>query len=90
MKRETIELRVKSSSVVNSVAGCIAKSIDDGKDVVITAIGASAVNQAVKAIALARGYVGVKGFNLNTSIGFASVEISDKEVTAIKFKLLVE
>lgn len=49
------------------------------------AIGAGAVNQAVKAIAIARGYVAPSGIDLVCVPAFADVEIEGEERTAIKF-----
>ena len=49
-------LKVSSKSNPNSVAGAIAEMIKRNRKVELQAIGAGAINQAVKAIAIARGY----------------------------------
>ena len=78
-------LRVASSSNPKSVAGAIAAVLEQDKQVELLAVGAGAVNQAVKAIAIARGFVAPKGINLVTVIAFAKIEINNEEKTAIKF-----
>lgn len=80
-------IKVASSSSVKSVAGSITKSFDEGKGVEITVIGAGAVNQAVKAIAMARGFLSVKGRDLYVAPGFNTIQIDGEEKTAIKFVL---
>jgi stage V sporulation protein S len=79
-------LRVSSKSNPTDVAGAIAGILRDNNDkaVEVRAIGAGAVNQTVKAIAIARGYVAPSGMNLVTVPGFIDVEIEGKERTAIK------
>lgn len=69
-----IEVRVKSSSSANSVGYCISESIHDHKKVKVAAIGARAVNQAVKAMAIAGKYVRGRGLDLLFRPGFDSVE----------------
>ena len=57
-------LKVSSKSNPNGVAGAIANVIRDGKSVEIQAVGAGALNQAIKALAIARGFVAPSGKNL--------------------------
>lgn len=78
-------LRVASSSNPKSVAGAIAAVLEHDKRVELLAVGAGAVNQTVKAIAITRGYVAPKGIELVTLIAFAKIEIDGNEKTAIKF-----
>ena len=78
-------LRVASSSNPKSVAGAIAAVLEQDKQVELLAVGAGAVNQAVKSIAVTRGYVAPKGVELITMIAFAKIEIDGNEKTAIKF-----
>lgn len=81
-EKDEIILRVSGSSPVAPLASAISHGIYDGKTVLMRAIGAAAVNQAVKAIAVAQGYVAPRGLVLCTRPGFADVEMSDEVVTA--------
>jgi stage V sporulation protein S len=51
----------------------------------VQAIGAGAVNQTVKAIGIARGYVAPAGINLITIPAFLDIEVNGEERTAIRF-----
>lgn len=77
-------LKVSSHSVPNSVAGAIAGVVRDNGNVEVQAVGAGATNQAVKAIAIARGYLAPVGINLICIPAFANVTIDNEERTAIK------
>ncbi len=57
-------IRVSSSSRTTHVAGCIAKTLRTQPSMAVQAIGASAVNQAVKAVAIARGYLAEDGYDI--------------------------
>lgn len=78
-------LRVSANSAPNSVAGAIASVMRENGEVEIQAVGAGATNQAVKAIAVARGYLAPVGIDLVCIPTFANVLINDEERTAIKF-----
>lgn len=78
-------LRVSANSAPNSVAGAIASVMREQGEVEIQAVGAGATNQAVKAIAIARGYLAPVGLDLVCIPTFATVIINDQERTAIKF-----
>ena len=78
-------LKVAKSSEAKKVAGAIAAVLEKSKEVELHAVGAAAVNQAVKAIAIARGYVAPKGIDLVTVIAFMKVEINGNEKTGIRF-----
>ncbi|RCK80726.1 MAG: stage V sporulation protein S [Candidatus Ozemobacter sibiricus] len=67
------------------MAGAIAAVLEHDTRVELLAVGAGAVNQTVKAIAVTRGYVAPKGIELVTIIAFAKIEIDGNEKTAIKF-----
>ena len=85
MKMERIDiLKVSSKSNPNSVAGAIAGMIKEYGKVEIQAIGAGALNQAIKAIAIARGYVAPVGINLICIPAFADVEVEGDDKTGIK------
>ncbi len=78
-------LRVSSDSSPTSVAGAIAGFIQEEGEVQLQGIGAGAVNQTTKAIAIARGYVASNGYDLISIPAFVDVEIDGKERTAIRF-----
>jgi stage V sporulation protein S len=77
-------LKVSSHSTPNSVAGAIASVIRENTAVEVQAVGAGATNQAVKAIAIARGYLAPVGIDLICVPAFASVSIDGEDRTAIK------
>ncbi|AAD36136.1 MULTISPECIES: stage V sporulation protein S [Thermotoga] len=78
-------LKVSSKSDPNKVAGAIAGVVREHGKAEIQAIGAGAVNQAVKAIAIARGYLAPSGIDLVFVPAFTDVEIENEKRTAIKF-----
>lgn len=85
IKMEKIDiLKVSSKSNPNSVAGAIAGQIKESGKVEIQAIGAGALNQAIKAIAIARGFVASSGHNLVCIPAFADIEIDSEDRTGIK------
>ena len=77
--------KVASSSNPSAVAGAIAASIRDRGRCEMQAIGAGAINQTVKAIAIARGYTAPSGFDLVFVPAFLDIQIAGAERTAIKF-----
>lgn len=81
-------LKVSSNSKPNSVAGALANAFREKQMVEIQAIGAGSLNQAIKAIAIARGYVAPSGKDLVCVPAFSDVVIDGEERTAIK--LIVE
>lgn len=82
-------IKVSSKSISQKVAGSIANSFREGEiSVEVQAIGAGAINQAIKAIAIARGYVAPLGINLICTPAFSDITINGEERTAIK--LIVE
>jgi stage V sporulation protein S len=78
-------LRVSASSNPKAVAGALAAILRKEGAVEIQAIGAGAVNQAVKAIAIARGFVAPNGIDLVAVPAFTKVEIDGEERTAMRF-----
>ena len=80
-------LRVSASSNPQSVASAIAHAIYDKKEVKLRAVGAGAVNQAVKAIAIARGYVAPRGMDLTDKPGFTTIDSRDGAISAIVFHI---
>ena len=78
-------LKVASTSNTNKVARALAGMIREHGRAELQAIGAGAVNQAVKAIAIARGYLAPSGIDLVSIPAFTDVEIDKETRTAIKF-----
>ena len=81
-------LKISSKSNPNSVAGAIAGLVKESNKAEMQAIGAGALNQAVKAVAIARGFVAPSGKNLVCTPAFIDINIDGEEKTAIK--LIVE
>jgi stage V sporulation protein S len=81
------QLKVSSTSDPGAVAGAIANGIRQQGETEIQVIGPRAVNQAVKAVAIARAYVAASGVDLYFTPGFASVEIDAQERTALQFAI---
>lgn len=79
-----IVLKVASSSNPSSVAGALVKNMQEGKEVELLSVGAGAINQAVKAVAIARGYVSPQGVDITIKPGFEDVEIEGNKKTAVK------
>ena len=77
-------LKVSTKSNPNSVAGALAAIIKEKNIVEIQAVGAGAINQAVKAIAIARGFVAPSGKDIVCVPAFTDIEINGEERTAIK------
>ena len=80
-------LKVSAKSQPKSVAGAIAAVLREKGAVEVQAVGAGAVNQSVKSIAIARGYVAPNGIDLICIPAFSKISIDDEERTAIKFQL---
>lgn len=78
-------IKVSAKSRSTAVAGAIANVIREHKEAEVQAIGAGAVNQAVKAIAIARGYLKQDGLDINCAPTFVEVDVGGQERTAIKF-----
>ena len=81
-------LKVSTKSNPNSVAGALANVFREKGKVEIQAVGAGALNQAIKAIAIARGFVAPSGKNLVCIPSFSDIQIDGETRTAIK--LLIE
>jgi stage V sporulation protein S len=81
-------LKVSAKSNPNSVAGALAGVLRERGSAEIQAIGAGALNQAVKAVAIARGFVAPSGVDLICIPAFTDIQIDGEERTAIK--LIVE
>lgn len=81
-------LKVSAKSSPNSVAGALAGVLRESGNAELQAVGAGAINQAVKAVAIARGFVAPTGVDLVCIPAFTDIEIDGEDRTAIK--LIVE
>ena len=81
-------LKVSSKSSSNAVAGALAGVIRENGAAEIQAVGAGALNQAIKAIAIARGFLAPSGIDIVCVPAFADIMIDGEERTAIK--LIIE
>jgi stage V sporulation protein S len=77
-------LKVSTKSSPNSVAGALAGVLREKGSAEIQAVGAGALNQAVKAVAIARGFVAPSGIDLICIPAFTEIQIDGEERTAIK------
>ena len=78
-------LKVSAQSNPKSVAGALAAVLRDKGSAELQAVGAGAVNQAIKAVAIARGFVAPNGIDLVAIPAFAEIIIDGEERTAIRF-----
>jgi stage V sporulation protein S len=81
-------IKVSARSRSTAVAGAIAGVIREHNHAEVQAIGAGAVNQAIKATAIARGYLELDGINICCIPQFTEIMIDGQERTAIR--LIVE
>lgn len=77
-------LKISSKSNPSSVAGALASLIKENSTVEMQAIGAGAVNQAIKSIAIARGFVAPAGIDLVCIPSFTEIEIDGDDRTGMK------
>lgn len=78
-------LKVSAQSQPKAVAGALAAVLRERATAEVQAVGAGAVNQAVKAIAITRGFVAPNGIDLVVIPAFSEITIEGEERTAIKF-----
>ncbi len=78
------QLKVSTKSSPNSVAGAMAGVLRHDGCVEVQVVGAGALNQAIKAVAIARGYVAAGGVDLVCTPSFADIEIDGERRTAIR------
>lgn len=79
--------KVSATTSARKLAGVIAISVRSGKGIELHSVGGGSVNQAVKAVAIARGFVAAEGYNLTLTPAFQQVEIDGNEKTGIKFTI---
>ncbi|TET52644.1 MAG: stage V sporulation protein S [Actinobacteria bacterium] len=77
-------LKVSSKSNPNSIAGALACVLRESGSAEIQVVGAGALNQAIKAVAIARGYVAPGGYDLVCIPAFADIMINGEERTALR------
>lgn len=77
-------IKVSAKSRSTAVAGAIAGVIRENGRAEVQAIGAGAVNQATKAVAIARGYLTLDGFDVVCIPSFTEVDIEGQERTAVR------
>ncbi|MGE5404866.1 MAG: stage V sporulation protein S [Candidatus Saccharibacteria bacterium] len=80
-------LKVSANSNPKSVAGALTAVLRDQGRAEIQAVGAGAVNQAVKAIAITRGFVAPNGVDLVAVPAFVEINIDGENRTAVKFMI---
>lgn len=78
------KLKVGANTKPRAAAGAIAGIIRRDKKLEIQAIGAGAVNQSIKAVAIARGYVAASGLDIICRPAFIDIDTGNKETTAIR------
>lgn len=81
-------LKVSSHSNPSKVAGAIANIFRENKCVELQSVGAGALNQSIKAIIIARGFLSPSGYDIRVIPAFNDVLINDEQKTAIK--LIIE
>lgn len=78
-------LKVSAKSQPKSVAGALSAVLRENLSAEVQAVGAGAVNQAVKALAITRGFVAPNGIDLVVIPAFSEITIDGEERTAIRF-----
>ena len=83
-------LKVSANSKPNLVAGALVHMLKENEVVKMQVIGAAALNQAIKSIAIARGYVAPSGFELYLVPSFFDVRVEDELKTAIRLDVYMK
>ena len=82
------QMKVASSSNPTSVAGAISSIISNQNYLDVDTVGAGSLNQAIKAIAIARGYLVPSGIDLYVLPSFKEIKIEGKEKTAVRLHVI--
>lgn len=82
-------LRVSAGSNPQAVASAVAHSIYETRTCKIRAVGAGAINQAIKACAIARGYTAPRGLDIAFIPGFTTIKSHDGDISAIVITVIV-
>jgi stage V sporulation protein S len=85
---ELINLKVSASSNPKTVAGSIVHNIRESKEITIVVMGAAAVNNAMKAIAIGREYIAPEGFEILVRPEFTHLELDGERKSAMKMVIL--
>lgn len=80
-------MRVSSTSQPSKVAGALTSILREKKCVQIQVIGAASLNQAMKAIAIARGYIAPGGYEIYCVPSFYDLTIDDQVITSIRLNV---
>jgi stage V sporulation protein S len=78
-----VTLKVSAKSNPNAVAGALAAALRERESAELQAVGAGAINQAIKAVAIARSYLKSAALDAVCTPSFVVVEIDESERTAI-------
>ena len=81
-------MRVRGNTPPKDLAAAISHGVYDGRPIVLRAIGAAAVNVAVKSITIAQSLTAARGITLHTMFGFQDVPMPDRMTTSVIFKVL--
>ncbi len=81
------QIKVASSSNVSAVAGAISNIMREQASLEVSTVGAGSLNQAIKAIAIARGFLVPSGIEIHITPSFKEILIEGKTKTAIKLKV---
>jgi stage V sporulation protein S len=90
VSEEDYLLRVGGKTPVSELAGAISHGVYDGKKVVLRVIGNGAIGQAMKAVAIARGFVAPRGIDLLVCPGFTEIELPDGKVTGMVLRIIAD
>lgn len=77
-------LRVRSATPAVELGSALAHALYEGREPVMRCIGPSAVNQAVKAFAIAQDYASPRGLTLSMTARFADATVMEGKVSAIE------
>lgn len=84
-------IRVSATTPSKKLAGSICiSSLQPEEQTILHCIGASSINQAMKACAIARGILGGQGYDLSIIPGFMNVQVGDAEVSGLKFRVEIK
>ncbi|MDD6250937.1 MAG: stage V sporulation protein S [Bacillales bacterium] len=81
------QIKVASSSSVFKVAGAISNIMRNQNYLDVSTVGAGSLNQAIKAIAIARGFLIPSGIDIYIIPSFKDIVIGEQEKTAIKIRI---
>ena len=81
-------LKVSAKSSPNAVAGALAAVLRDRENAEMQAVGAGAINQAIKAVAIARSYLKTGNMDLHCTPSFIDIEIGGKARTGISLAIM--